>query len=263
MRPPSGVSCPVLLGDEPSARPLRSEPGNSRCARCSNLMPRRLSRPQVMSEQLLLVHDFPPMGGGIARWMGELAGAVHRARSSSRPVSIPAARRPTGCCGVRLTGYPFPRLASGHCRVPGAGLGESRRLLDDSLPSSSGAEISSRRRIPPVGPGCAPEFHMESSSTAAICSSCAGKSSVRCSSAGRRVAWFSRLRFLWRIAPGPQRFVGLCWSNSGLQEMIGFVPSLSVRILWSFVPASIRPTSAGATGWSNAAGSSGGAAHPA
>ncbi len=26
-----------------------------------------------MSEQLLLVHDFPPMGGGIARWMGELA----------------------------------------------------------------------------------------------------------------------------------------------------------------------------------------------
>jgi phosphatidylinositol alpha-1,6-mannosyltransferase len=28
---------------------------------------------QYMPRQLLLTHDFPPMGGGIARWMGELA----------------------------------------------------------------------------------------------------------------------------------------------------------------------------------------------
>src|SRR5215210_5587509 len=75
----SSYSSPIVA--RPWGRQLDGEPRAFRWPRCrkptsgpSNGPARRTRRKDPrLSPRLLLVYDFPPMGGGIARWMGELA----------------------------------------------------------------------------------------------------------------------------------------------------------------------------------------------
>jgi phosphatidyl-myo-inositol dimannoside synthase len=77
-----------------------------------------------MSSQLLLAYDFPPLGGGIARWMGEMA---KRYQAGSLVVS-------TGC---------DPASNSGDSQFPN--LVDRLRLPADRLRTVQGAFLWSRR----------------------------------------------------------------------------------------------------------------------
>jgi hypothetical protein len=87
-----------------------------------------------MSPQLLLSYDFPPMGGGIARWMGELA---RRFPAESLVIS-------TGHCPGGPGGFEVYRVSS-------SGAGALAPWPAAARLSLCGVATSSRRAIPRGG----------------------------------------------------------------------------------------------------------------